>query len=118
MDTHKDLHIAAVIDTSGQVLDTGSFSTTRAGYRALLKWLRSHGDVRLVVVEAPAAMAKAIKVEYVHRHHFRTRTEARLKIANWITDFYNRRRCHSVCDGRSPIDYERSETRALEAQDA
>lgn len=33
VDTHKDLHVAAVIDTRGQVLDTGSFSTTRAGYR-------------------------------------------------------------------------------------
>ncbi|WP_234361459.1 hypothetical protein [Plantactinospora sp. BB1] len=40
----------------------------------------------------------------------------RLKIATWITDFCNRRRRHSVCDWRSPIDYERSETRALEAR--
>ena len=29
-----------------------------------------------------------IKVEYIHRHHFATRAEARLKIATWITDFY------------------------------
>jgi len=38
--------------------------------------------------------------------------------ATWITDFYNRRRRHSVCDGRSPIDYERSTTRVLENQAA
>ncbi|MEH1017703.1 IS3 family transposase [Micromonospora sp. CPCC 206060] len=50
--------------------------------------------------------------------HFRTRTEARLKIATWITDFYNRRRRHSVCDWRSPIDYERSEAHVLEARAA
>ncbi|MDM4720859.1 hypothetical protein QTQ03_15135 [Micromonospora sp. WMMA1363] len=56
--------------------------------------------------------------EYIHRHQFRNRTEARLKIATGITDFYNRRRRHSACDWRSPIDYERSETRALEAQAA
>ena len=48
----------------------------------------------------------------------RTRAEARLKIAAWITDFYNHRRRHSVCDGRSPIDYERSTARALEARAA
>ncbi|MEO3821974.1 IS3 family transposase [Plantactinospora sp. B24E8] len=65
-----------------------------------------------------AATFSTIKVEYVHRRHFRTRTEARLEIATWITDFYNRRRRHSVCDWRSPIDYKRSETRALEAQAA
>ncbi|WP_256370995.1 IS3 family transposase [Micromonospora sp. KC207] len=64
------------------------------------------------------ATFSTIKVEYVHRHQFRTRTEARLKIATWITDFYNRRRRHSVCDWRSPIDYERSEACAMEARAA
>jgi transposase len=45
VDTHKDLHVAAVIDTGENVLGTQSFSTTRAGYRALIRWLRSFGDV-------------------------------------------------------------------------
>ncbi|MEU1276607.1 IS3 family transposase [Streptomyces sp. NPDC005799] len=48
-----------------------------------------------------------LKVEYVHRHTFATRAEARIRIANWITDFYNARRLHSVCGFKSPIDYER-----------
>jgi putative transposase len=64
------------------------------------------------------ATFSTIKVEYVHRRQFRTRAEARIKIATRITDFYNRRRRHSVCDGRSPIDYERSSTRVLEDQAA
>ncbi|MFC9246490.1 hypothetical protein ACFT7S_21605 [Streptomyces sp. NPDC057136] len=34
-------------------------------------------------------------------------TAARIKIATWIADFYNTRRLHSVCDHKSPIDYER-----------
>ncbi|MFE3644017.1 hypothetical protein [Streptomyces sp. NPDC059169] len=33
-----------------------------------------------------------LTVAYVHRHVFRTRTEARVKIATWITDFRNSRR--------------------------
>ncbi|MFB9739462.1 IS3 family transposase [Streptomyces sp. NPDC057386] len=53
------------------------------------------------------AFNSVLKVEYVHRHTFRTRTEARIKIATWITDFYNTRRLHSVCGFKSPIDYER-----------
>jgi putative transposase len=64
------------------------------------------------------ATFSTIKVEYVHRRQFRTRAEARLKIATWITDFYNRRRRHSVCDGHSPIDYERTTTHAQEARAA
>lgn len=41
VDTHKELHVAAVIDTAETVLATHSFSTTRAGYRALIRWVRS-----------------------------------------------------------------------------
>ncbi|MEU8718562.1 integrase core domain-containing protein [Streptomyces sp. NPDC048663] len=47
------------------------------------------------------------KVEYVHRHTFATRAEARIRTATWITDFYNTRRLHSACGFKSPIDYER-----------
>jgi putative transposase len=64
------------------------------------------------------ASFSTITVEYVHRRRFRTRTEARIRIATWITDFYNHRRRHSVCDGLSPITYERSTARALEVQAA
>lgn len=51
VDTHKDLHVAAVIDTDDHVLDTQAFSTTRAGYRALLRWMRTFGDVRRIGIE-------------------------------------------------------------------
>ncbi|MFD7275134.1 IS3 family transposase [Streptomyces mirabilis] len=53
------------------------------------------------------AFNSVLKVEYVHWHTFRTRTETRIKIATWITDFYNVRRLHGVCGFKSPIDYER-----------
>ena len=51
VDTHKDLHVAAVVDGGATVLGTESFSTTRAGYRALLGWMRGFGDLRRVGVE-------------------------------------------------------------------
>ncbi|MEV1081972.1 integrase core domain-containing protein [Streptomyces sp. NPDC050211] len=55
---------------------------------------------------AAEAFNSVLKVEYVHRHTLATRAEARIRIATWITDFYNTRRLHSVCDWKSPIDYE------------
>ena len=60
VDTHKDLHVAAVIDTSGTLIETGSFSTTRAGYRALLKWMRKLGDIRLVGIEGTGSYGKGL----------------------------------------------------------
>jgi transposase len=51
VDTHRDVHVAAVIDDRGKILDTSSFDTTTAGYRQLLKWLRSYGELAKVGVE-------------------------------------------------------------------
>ncbi|MGW3955434.1 integrase core domain-containing protein [Streptomyces sp. NPDC004752] len=59
------------------------------------------------------AFNSVLKVEYVHWPAFRTRTEARIKIATWITDCYNARRLHSVCGLKSPIDYERDDRATL-----
>lgn len=51
VDTHKELHVAAVIEASEQVLGTRSFSTTRAGYRAMLAWIAQFGDLARIGVE-------------------------------------------------------------------
>ena len=51
VDTHKDLHVAAVVDAADAVIATESFSTTRAGYRALLRWMRAYGDIARIGVE-------------------------------------------------------------------
>ena len=49
VDTHKDLHVAAVVDEQDRVIGTQSFATTRQGYRQMLAWdavawrLATHG---------------------------------------------------------------------------
>lgn len=44
--------------------------------------------------------------EVLSRHHFKTRDEAQRIVVTWVVDFYNRRRRHSHCGMKSPIDYE------------
>jgi transposase len=51
IDTHKDLHMAALVDETGAVVGTHAFSTTRAGYRALIRWMTSAGQLQRVGVE-------------------------------------------------------------------
>ena len=51
VDTHKDLHVAAVVDDNDQVLGTQSFATTRQGYKLMLTWMRSFGDLQRIGVE-------------------------------------------------------------------
>ena len=51
IDTHTDVHQAAVIDTIGRHLATEAFPTTPEGYRHLLARLHSHGQVLTVGME-------------------------------------------------------------------
>jgi len=51
VDTHVDVHVAAAMNHVGGVLGVEAFPTTRVGYRRLLGWLRSHGELTLVGVE-------------------------------------------------------------------
>jgi transposase InsO family protein len=109
------LHMAAATrggDVRGVIFhsDRGSEYQSRRFRRACrrLGVTQSMGRVGSCFDNAVSeAFNSVLKVEYVHRCTFTTRTEARLKIATWITGFYNTRRLHSVCGYRSPIDYER-----------
>jgi transposase len=51
VDTHLDVHVAALLDERGALLGVESFATTPDGYRNLLAWAASHGEVALAGVE-------------------------------------------------------------------
>lgn len=69
VDTHKDLHVAAVASPVGRTLATASFPATTAGYRQLVSWARSHGTVARAGVEGTgsygAALARHLVVEQI-----------------------------------------------------
>jgi len=52
VDTHKDLHVAAVVDSHDRVIGSRCFATTRQGYRQLLVWMRSLGELQRVGIES------------------------------------------------------------------
>ncbi len=51
VDTHKDVHVAAVVDERGKILDTASFEVNAKGYGALERWLEGFGTLVRVGVE-------------------------------------------------------------------
>ncbi|MGC1213664.1 MAG: transposase [Micromonospora sp.] len=51
VDTHRDTHYAAIIDSTGGLLGDAEFPATTAGYADLLAWMRSFGRVTAVGVE-------------------------------------------------------------------
>lgn len=51
VDTHKEIHVAAVLDGLGGCLGVESFPATGDGYEALLGWMAGFGEVERVGVE-------------------------------------------------------------------
>ena len=51
VDTHRDVHVAAVVDGVGRVLGSESFAAEESGYRRMVAWFESRGQLVRVGVE-------------------------------------------------------------------
>jgi transposase len=51
VDTHKDLHVAAVVDQAGKILGVESFPNDTKGFRQMAAWLARHGEIDRVGIE-------------------------------------------------------------------
>jgi transposase len=60
VDTHRDIHVAAVLTAAGGLMATKSFAATAAGYRQLLAWARTMGVVRRAGVECTGSYGAAL----------------------------------------------------------
>ena len=60
VDTHKDVHVAAVITVLGALLASTTFPTTAAGYRDLVAWARTFGMLRRAGVECTGSYGAAL----------------------------------------------------------
>lgn len=60
VDTHKDLHVAAVITSLGALRETKTFPANTAGYQALLSWAGTFGMLRRAGVECTGSYGAAL----------------------------------------------------------
>jgi transposase len=67
VDTHKDVHVAAVITVLGVLLGSAEFATTSAGYRRLLAWARGFGGLHRAGVEGTGSYGAAL-TRHLRRH--------------------------------------------------
>ena len=51
VDTHRDTHVAAVVDGVGRVVGSEPFAADPGGYRRLVAWMRAEGELVRVGVE-------------------------------------------------------------------
>ena len=76
VDTHRDTHVAAVVDGAGRVLGTAPFGADPVGYEQMTRWFGTHGHLLRVGVEGTGSygaglarylMAAGIEVVEVNR---------------------------------------------------
>jgi transposase len=68
VDTHNDVHVAAVITMLGVLLANQTFPATGAGYTVLLEWARGHGRLRRAGVEGTSSHGTAL-TRHLRGHH-------------------------------------------------
>ena len=68
VDTHRDVHVAAVIDSNGGVLGVESFPTTAAGHRSTLSWMTRFGTVERVGIEGTGSYGAGL-ARYFNAQH-------------------------------------------------
>lgn len=65
VDTHLETHVAAVINTNGQILGTDSFPATLRGYQRLVRWMSRFGPIQDIGIEGTGAYGMGL-VRYCH----------------------------------------------------
>jgi transposase len=60
VDTHSDVHVAAVITALGMLVGSANFPATAAGYQALLAWVGGFGVRRRAGVEGTGSYGAAL----------------------------------------------------------
>ena len=60
VDTHRDIHVAALVNDVRGLVATGSFPATAAGYQQMLAWARTAGTVQRAGVECTGSYGAAL----------------------------------------------------------
>ncbi|GFE13190.1 hypothetical protein Sgleb_12370 [Streptomyces glebosus] len=68
VDTHGEVHVAAVLCPLGQILGTKSFAATAVGYRGLLAWAGTLGTVRRAGVEGTGTFGAGLSRYLLAQH--------------------------------------------------
>lgn len=89
VDTHKHIHVAAVMDTIGGIIATLTIATDTGGFRQLVDWAASFGRILTFGVEGTGSYG-ATPASYLRRHGHKVveagRPDRRLRRINGKSD--------------------------------
>lgn len=89
VDTHKHIHVAAVIDSVGGILATLTIATDTAGFRQLLEWATRFGKIIAFGIEGTGSYGAGL-TSFIRRHGHKvievSRPDRRLRRLNGKSD--------------------------------
>ena len=89
VDTHKHVHVAAVMDSIGGILATLTIATDTAGYRQLLEWAKTFGKIIAFGIEGTGSYGAGL-TSFVRRNGHKvievSRPDRRLRRLNGKSD--------------------------------
>lgn len=89
VDTHKHIHVAAVMDSIGGILATVTIATDTGGFRQLLDWASGFGQIIAFGIEGTGSYGVGL-TSYVRRHGYKvievSRPDRRLRRLNGKSD--------------------------------
>jgi len=89
VDTHKHIHVAAVMDTIGGIIATLTIATDTGGFRQLVDWAASFGRILTFGVEGTGSYGATL-ASYLRRHGHKVveagRPDRRLRRINGKSD--------------------------------
>jgi len=89
VDTHKHIHVAAVMDTIGGILATLTVPTDTGGFRQLLAWAEGFGRILAFGIEGTGSYGATL-TSFLRRHDIKVveagRPDRRLRRANGKSD--------------------------------
>lgn len=88
VDTHKHIHVAAVMDSIGGILATSTISTDTGGFKQLLEWASSFGKVIAFGIEGTGSYGAGLTsfVRHGHKVIEVSRPDRRLRRLNGKSD--------------------------------
>lgn len=89
VDTHKHIHVAAVMDTIGGILSTLTIATDTQGFRQLLDWAKEYGKILSFGIEGTGSYGAAL-TSFLRRNGHKvvevSRPDRRLRRLNGKSD--------------------------------
>lgn len=89
VDTHKHIHVAAVMDSVGGILATLTIATDTAGFKQLLEWATGYGKIVAFGIEGTGSYGAGL-TSFLRRHNHKVvevaRPDRRLRRLNGKSD--------------------------------